>query len=111
MSTDLVHLVSLMQLPRPHTGERPASPCASRLSRFPASAKTGDVWSLETAWRFSKSAWCRLLRAEGDGEGACQTLVLVCREDSAWSARYRFVLSHVMNCGLSFSVNCPRPVL
>jgi|CXWL01.1.fsa_nt_gi hypothetical protein len=111
LSADLVHLVSLVQLTRPHTDERSASPCASWLSRCPAPAKAGDVWSLETAWRFSKSAWCRLLLAEGDGEEACQTLVFVWREDSAWSGRYRVGLNHVMNCGLSFSVNCPRPVL
>jgi hypothetical protein len=103
MSADLVHLVSLMQLNRPHTDERPASPCASRLSRFPAPAKAGGIkWSLETAWRFSKSAWYRLLFAEGDGEGACQTMVSLWREDGAWPGQYCFVSSHVMNCGLLF---------
>lgn len=100
-SADLVHLVSLMQLNRLHTDERPASPCASRLSRFPAAAKAGGIkWNLETAWRFSKSAWYRLFFAEGNGEEACQTLVPPWREDGARSGQYYFVSSHVMNCGL-----------
>lgn len=84
MSADLVHLVSLVQLTRPHTDERSASPFASWLSRCPAPAKTGGMWSLEIAGRFSKSAWRRLLRAEGDGEDARQTLVFVGQENSAW---------------------------
>jgi hypothetical protein len=103
MRADLVHLVSLMRLNRPQTDERPASPCASRLSRFPAPAKAGSIkCRLETAWRFTKSAWYRLLFVEGDGAGVCQTLGFLWREDGAWSGQYCFVSSHVMNCGLLF---------
>ena len=75
MSAVRAHLVSLVQLTRPHTDERSASPCASWLSRCPAPAKASGIqWSLETAGRFSKSAWRRLLLAEGDGEDACHEL-------------------------------------